>query len=508
MWGERSVPSHKVLPIIDLIITSGHNNNVSETMYFGKPMIVMPVWLDQLDAAQRVAEKGLGVRLNPYECSENELLDSIDSVLNDKILAQKLAKGQVHGSVGMAEILRDTGRYNCVFAVNGVWKALLESKGFDVKLMESVDFNDAIKDSLDSSLMDPKNTKTFAKSLEPTSRINTLFLKYFIREAKETDPYVKTIIEDLKPDLIISDHFINYPSIVKSGIPWIFSWNDSALSLDLGYPDKRLPPSYLGLPTNTEREMKEKYRQQLWERNIDLWYKYRDELMAIGCPPLYEFQYWSPSPYANFYLAPKELDYTDIRPLPDTFHGFDCFKRSGSEDTLEIPDNLKNRSGKLIFLSFDMFVSRDVELMKRLVAILSKSKHRFIVSKGLKHNEYELADNMWGEISVSPHKVLPIIDLIITSGHNNHVSETMYFGKPMIVMPVWFDQLDTAQRVVEKGLGVRLNPYECSENELLDSIDSVLNDKILAQKLAKVSQRVQSEGNSEKLVKIVNKLIK
>ncbi|CAG2176604.1 unnamed protein product [Oppiella nova] len=66
-------------------------------------------------------------------------------------------------------------------------------------------------------------------------------------QAKETDPYLKTIIGELKPRLIILDHFINYPSIVKSGIPWIFSWNDSALSLDLGYPDKRLPPSYLAL---------------------------------------------------------------------------------------------------------------------------------------------------------------------------------------------------------------------------------------------------------------------
>ena len=159
-------------------------------------------------------------------------------------------EGQVHGSVGMAEILRDTGRYHCAFAVNGVWKALLESKGFDVKLMESVDIFDAIKDSPDSSLMNPKNTKIFSKPLEPTARMNTMLLKYFMREAKETDPYVKIIIEDLKPDLIISDHFINFPSIVKSGIPWIFSWNDSALSLDLGYPDKRLPPSYLGINVN------------------------------------------------------------------------------------------------------------------------------------------------------------------------------------------------------------------------------------------------------------------
>ncbi|CAG2178846.1 unnamed protein product [Oppiella nova] len=38
--------------------------------------------------------------------------------------------------------------------------------------------------------------------------------------------------------------------------------------------------------------------------------------------------------------------------------------------------------------------------MKRLVAILSKSKHRFIVSKGVNHEKYSLADNMWGERSV------------------------------------------------------------------------------------------------------------
>ena len=77
--------------------------------------------------------------------------------------------------------------------------------------------------------------------------MNTLFLKYFVKEAKETDPYVKTIIADVRPDIIITDHALNYPSILASGIPWVFSWNDSALSLQTGYPDTQLPPPYLGI---------------------------------------------------------------------------------------------------------------------------------------------------------------------------------------------------------------------------------------------------------------------
>ena len=63
----------------------------------------------------------------------------------------------------------------------------------------------------------------------------------------ETDGYLKTIISDVKPDVIISDHTAIYPSMETSGIPWIFSWSSNPLSLDFGYPDKRLPPSYLGI---------------------------------------------------------------------------------------------------------------------------------------------------------------------------------------------------------------------------------------------------------------------
>jgi hypothetical protein len=64
--------------------------------------------------------------------------------------------------------------------------------------------------------------------------------------AKEFEPYVREIVANIKPDVIISDHIINLPSIVSSGIPWIFSFSSNPLSLDLCLDDKRLPPSTLG----------------------------------------------------------------------------------------------------------------------------------------------------------------------------------------------------------------------------------------------------------------------
>ncbi len=78
----------------------------------------------------------------------------------------------------------------------------------------------------------------------------------------------------------------------------------------------------------------------------------------------------------------------------------------------------------------------------------------------------------------------------------------------MIVMPLFFEQYDSAQTIQHKGFGLRLDPYLREENELLECIERTLNDKTLAFKLEKMSKRIQSSKNLLKITELIENLIK
>ena len=87
---------------------------------------------------------------------------------------------------------------------------------------------------------------------------------------------------------------------------------------------------------------------------------------------------------------------------------------------------------------------------------------------------------MWGEEFLPQPAILPLVDLVITHGGNNTTTECFHHGKPMIAMPVFWDQYDNAQRVDETGFGVRLPTYSFAPAELHGAIDRLLADRALA----------------------------
>ncbi|UJR06717.1 hypothetical protein I4U23_011004 [Adineta vaga] len=201
----------------------------------------------------------------------------------------------------------------------------------------------------------------------------------------------------------------------------------------------------------------------------------------------------NPSPYLNLYLCPEDIDYTDLRSYPPKWIRCDSLVRTSDESWS--------------IWSMGSFGSADLSLMKRLVNILSKSSHRFIISKGPLGDEYSLSDNMWGENLIPQVKILPLVDLVITHGGNNTITEIFYFGKPLIILPLFGDQFDNAQRIEEKGFGIRLNTYSCTEQELLNAIEILLTNKQLEEKLQIISKKMKENNNREKVAELIENLL-
>ena len=75
----------------------------------------------------------------------------------------------------------------------------------------------------------------------------------------------------------------------------------------------------------------------------------------------------------------------------------------------------------------------------------------------------------------------------------------------MIVLPMFADQYDNAQRLKETGLGARLDPYNFTEEQLIQSIDKLLDDAQLQQTLLEASKRIQNSNKHQELaIKIEN----
>ena len=86
---KNYVPQLEVLKRADVFISHGGLNSVSEALYFGVPVIVIPMANDQPVVAKRLAELGAGLNLNMTEITTEILNHMVHTVLTDPSYQQQ-----------------------------------------------------------------------------------------------------------------------------------------------------------------------------------------------------------------------------------------------------------------------------------------------------------------------------------------------------------------------------------------------------------------------------------
>ena len=403
------------------------------------------------------------------------------------------AYGPTNNCVGIGDILRKRG-HRVVFIVEESFAGALEAQGFEERLMR-------LAPPPEEPEVPGQFWKDFIRETAPVFRKPTIeqlgefiapTFQALIDGAGYVDDRLREIIGELEPDVIVEDNVVAFPALPACGRPWvrIVSCNPTEVR------DPDVPPPFSGYPVDDRSE---------WPAYWEEWARTHGEMHATfsalceerGAPPLPELEFMHESPWLNLTLYPGEADYPRARPLGETWHNLQTSVRS-TDAPWELPSQLAGREGPLVYLSLGSLGSADVELMQKLVDSLADAPYRVIVSKGPQHELLRLPDTMAGEEFLPQTSILPQVDAVITHGGNNTVTECFHFGKPMVVLPLFWDQYDNAQRVQETGFGLRLDTYGHAPEELLRAVDSVLGDEAMRGRLAAASARLQAHKGTER----------
>ncbi|OTF79334.1 hypothetical protein BLA29_011089 [Euroglyphus maynei] len=184
----------------------------------------------------------------------------------------------------------------------------------------------------------------------------------------------------------------------------------------------------------------------------------------------------------------------------DSFFDYDPDDDDGSYGFPEEFRKKINNDDRIIYISMGSCGSIDIELMRKIIESLWQTPYKYIISKGPLHDQYRLNDdNMWGKQWLDQRHILPKVDLVIFHGGNNTLAECVMHAKPMIVMPLFFDQYSNAQRIMEKQFGIRMDPYQFTSKELIENIEQLLfHDEIIRTNLQQASERIR-QTNSVRL---------
>ncbi|CAF1525312.1 unnamed protein product [Didymodactylos carnosus] len=202
------------------------------------------------------------------------------------------------------------------------------------------------------------------------------------------------------------------------------------------------------------------------------------------------------------------------RPLPSNVHltgpMFDMARpREEFLNELSAEDRqwIEFDSRPVIYVSTGTLVSFTKEQVDKLMTSLASDKFRVI---------WRIVDNAVRSTNIP--KSIRIVDwLSSTRGHLAHENvkvfishcavnsayESIWLGTPIICLPFFADQLDVGNQIHHAGVGILLDKFKFTSDQLTSSIYSLLNDRNYSMNIKRIQALIKLHGGVERAVNII-----
>ena len=149
----------------------------------------------------------------------------------------------------------------------------------------------------------------------------------------------------------------------------------------------------------------------------------------------------------------------------------------------------------LVLVSFSTMYQGQEAALRRVIEALGGLDVRAVVTLGpsLAPESFATPPNV-AVAARAPHgPVLPLASAVVTHAGHASALRPLMAGVPVVALPLGRDQPDNAQRIVERGAGVRLPP-DARPDEIAEAVRAVLSDPSYRAAATAIGARIAAEA--------------
>ena len=326
--------------------------------------------------------------------------------------------------------------------------------------------------------LSPKDTARVGKDLAFSTKI-------LVDTTLALDEKVCADMEGLKPDCIVTDSMAVWGKAValKLGIPFVISNTTFAFNRHSAKIMKQSFGEMLNMVLSMPKISKDIRRLQ--KRG----YQVRNVLDLIGSDE---------NAHTVIYTSPE------FQPCSETFSDKFAFVGPSVRPAAGV---FEKTGEKLVYISMGTVNNDMMPLYRRCIEALGDTPWQVVMSVGdlVPVEEFgTLPDNIAVYSHVDQIAVLKQADVFLSHCGMNSVSESLYFGVPLVMLPQTSEQKGVAERVKQLGAGQMLGRTDA--HAILDAVGAVLRDPAYEKNAADIGAGFRrcsgAKGAADKILRV------